>query len=210
MCVAALRLLDGDDTVLRDLAHSVGKQLANLRIVVGRDGSHLLNLVVVVVNLLSLRGDVVDDCLHCLVDTALQVHGVSTCGNILQALAHDGLCQDGSGCRAVAGIVASLRGHALHELCACVLEVVFKLHFLCYGHTVLGDLRCTKLLLDDHVTAFRAQRYLYCVSQLIDTFLQHVAGFHIVYDFFCHDFIYDLRINYLRIYYSLADDSQHI
>ncbi len=188
MRVAALRLLDGDHAILRNLAESLGQKLTDLRIVVGADGSHLLNLVVVVVHLLGILLDIVNDGIHGLVDTALQVHGVGSGGHVLQALGHDGLCQDGSGGGSVAGIVASLRGHALHELCTSVLEVVFELNLLRHGHAVLRNLGSAELLLNHHVAALRTKCHLNCVSQLIHAMLQQVAGFNIEFDIFCHNF----------------------
>ena len=126
--------------------------------------------------------DVVDNSLHGLVDTTLQVHRVGTSGDILQTYVDDALSQNGSSCGAVTGIVARLRSHALEELCASILE----LHLFGHGHAVLGDLRSTKLLLDNHVATFRAEGYLYCICQLIHAVLQQVAGIHIEFNIFCH------------------------
>ena len=86
MRITALALLDGDDTVLRNLTHSISQQLTNLSVVVGTDSSHLLNLVVVVTNLLSTLLNVCNDSLYSLVNTTLQVHGISTCRHVLQTL----------------------------------------------------------------------------------------------------------------------------
>ena len=189
VCVTALALLNGDDAVFRHLAHGVGKQFAYFLVVVGTHGSHLLNLVVVVVHLLSHACDVVDHSGDGLVDTALQVHGVGTCGDVLQSLGNDRLCQHGSSGGAVAGIVAGLRGHALHELCASVLEAVFEFDFLGYGDTVLGNLGSTEFLLNHYVASLRAEGHLYCVGQLVDTLLEEVASLNIEFNVFCHDFV---------------------
>ena len=108
MGITALALLDGDHTVLADLTHSLCEKLTNLLIVVGRYSSNLLNLVVVVAYLLSTLGNMVGHSLHCLVDTTLQIHRVSTSGHILQTLGHDSLCEDGSGGGTITSVVASL------------------------------------------------------------------------------------------------------
>ena len=184
--VAALGLLDGDDTVLADLLHGIGQELANLGVVVGTHSSHLLDLLVVVTHLLGLCLDVLHDSLDGLVDTALQIHGIGTGGDILQSLAYDGLSQYGSRGGTVAGIVTRLAGHALHELCTCILEGVCQFYFLGHGDTVLGDVGSTELLLDDDVASLGTQGDLYCVSQLIYALLHLLAGVNIEFDIFCH------------------------
>ena len=108
MSVAALALLDSDNTVLADLTESLSQQLTDFLVVVGRNGSNLLNLVVVVIDALGILLDEVNNALHCLVDTTLQVHRIGTGGHVLQTLGHDSLCQDCCSSRTVAGIVASL------------------------------------------------------------------------------------------------------
>ena len=187
--VAALRLFNGDNTVLAYLAESLSQQLTNLRVVVGADGSHLLNLVIVVVHLLGVLLDIVNDCSNSLVDTTLQVHRVGTGGDVLQTDVDDALGQDGSRCRTVAGIVARLRGNALQQLSTCILELVLQLNLLSHGDTVLRNLRSTKLLLNNHVTSLRAECYLHCICQLIHAVLQQVAGIHIEFNIFCHNFL---------------------
>ena len=203
--VAALRLLNSDDTVFRNLAHGIGQQLTNLLVVVGTDGGHLLYLVIVVIDLLSRLLNEIYNSLDSLVDTTLQIHWVGTGGNILQALGNDGLCQDGSSSRTVTSVVASLGGYALHQLGTGILEFVFQLDFLGYGHAVLGNLGSTELLLDDDITTLGAQCHLHCISQLIHAVLQQVAGFYIEFNIFCHN------IFILQFYNSLLlDDCQHI
>ena len=55
--ITALGLLDCDDTVLCNLTHSIGNELANLAVVVGRNCGNLLNLVIVVAHSLALLLD---------------------------------------------------------------------------------------------------------------------------------------------------------
>jgi hypothetical protein len=57
-------------------------------------------------------------------------------------------------CRgAVAGEIGRLRRDFLHHLCAHVLDRIRKLDLLGDGDAVLGDGRCTELLVDDDVSA---------------------------------------------------------
>ena len=100
--------LSGLRIINRYDVEGISEELADLRIVVGADGSNLLNLVVVVANNLCVLLDVCHDSVHCLVDTTLEVHWVSTSGNVLKTFCYDSLCEDGS-CRCtIAGIVTSL------------------------------------------------------------------------------------------------------
>ena len=108
MCITALALLDGDHTVLRDLTHSLSEQFADLLIIVGRNGCHLLDLAIVVTYQLSTLGNMLSNSLHSLVDTTLQIHGVGTGGDVLQTLRNDSLCEDGSGGCTVTCIVTGL------------------------------------------------------------------------------------------------------
>ena len=187
--ITALALLDSDDTILRNLAHSVSQELTNLCIVVGRNSSHLLNLIIVVIYLLSMILDEGNDSSNSLVDTTLQIHWVSTCCYVLQALSYDSLSQDSSCCSTVTGIITSLAGNALYELCTGILKLVLQLYFLSYGNTILSNLRSTKLLFDYHIASLRTKSYLYCICQLINTLLQEVAGIHIIFNIFSHFFI---------------------
>ena len=107
MGITALALLDGDHTILRYLAHCFSQQLTDFLIVVGRNGSHLLDLVVVVAYLLSTLGDVLSHSLHSLVDTTLQIHRISTSSDVLQTLANDSLGENGSSCCTITCIITS-------------------------------------------------------------------------------------------------------
>ena len=121
-----------------------------------------------------------------LVDTPLEIHRIGTGSYILQSLVYDGLCKDRSSRRTVTGIVTGLAGNALDKLCTCILEIVFQLHFLGNGHTVLGNLRSTELLAKYYVTAFRAKRYFYSICQLVYAALQEFTRICIEFYFFCH------------------------
>ena len=106
--VHTLGFADGDHAVLADLTHGVSDELTDLGIVVGGDRSNLFDLVEVIANHLALLLDMSDYGADSFVDTALEIHRVGSGGYVLQANAHDGLRQNGSGGCAVAGLVAGL------------------------------------------------------------------------------------------------------
>ena len=193
MRLGSLGLLDGDHAFLVDLAHRLGDQLADRAVVVGRNRADLLDLVDVAADFLTLLTQVFHDDGHGLVDAALQVHRVRAGSHVLNAYAHDSLCQHRSGRRAVAGVVGRLRGHFLDHLGTHVGDRVLQLDLLGYGHAVLGHLRRAELLVDNDVAALRTESDLHCVSQRVDAFLEQLAGFGIVFDLFCHD-CFRLRI----------------
>ncbi len=193
MGLGALGLLDGDHAFVVDLGHRLGDQLADVCVVVGRNSGYLLDLREVGADLLALLAQGLDHFGHGLVDTALEVHRVGTGRHVLQTYADDRLGQHRGGRRTVAGVVVGLRSDLLDHLGAHVGESVFELHLLGHRNTVLGDLRSTELLIDNHITALGTQRYLYCVRQRIDTLLQELARLDIVFDILCHNFIFYIR-----------------
>ena len=143
--------------------------------------------------------DIVNDLGNGLVDTALQIHWVSTCRNILKTLVDDSLCKDGGSSCAIAGIVASLAGYALYELSASVLELVLQLNLLGNGNTILGNLGCAKLLLYNNVAAFRTECNLYGVGKLVNTILQQLACVNVKLYIFCHN-VYSFLLLYKYVY----------
>ncbi|MPM57556.1 hypothetical protein SDC9_104378 [bioreactor metagenome] len=122
---------------MANLFHGLGNQLAD-GIVAGGDGSYpgdvlgAVHLFGVGLNALHGGGGGLGDALA-------HHHGVRAGSQILQALADDGLSQEGGGGGAVAGHVVGLGGHFLHQLGAHVLEGVLELDLLGDGHAVVGD-----------------------------------------------------------------------
>ncbi|GJE53498.1 hypothetical protein GOFOIKOB_6579 [Methylobacterium tardum] len=170
-----LGLLDRDDALVAHLLHGVGDHLADLLVAVGGDRADLGDLVGGR-DLLGSRGDVLHGGLRGEVDAALQVHRVDAGGDVLGALADDGLGQHGRGGRAVTRDVVGLRGHFAHHLGAHVLELVGELDLLGDRHTVLGDARGAEALLDHDVAALRAQRHLHRVGEDVDAAQHLIAG----------------------------------
>ncbi len=77
--------------------------------------------------------------IHGLLDAALERHGVGAGCDILEALGHDGLGQDGGGGGAVAAFVIGLGGGFLDELGAHILKGIGKLDVLGDGDAVVDD-----------------------------------------------------------------------
>ena len=190
--VHALCLTDGDNTIFAYFAHGVSNKFAYLCVVVSRDSGYLLDFVEVVTYYLALLFDACHNGSNGFVHTALQVHGVSAGGNILDAYANDGLCEDSGSGGAITCLVAGLGGNLLDELCAEVLGCVCQLNLFCYGNTVFSDVGSTILLVDNYIASFGTQCYFYCVSQLVNATLQRVSRLGIVCDFFCHSCLFYL------------------
>ncbi len=183
----ALGFVDGDDAFALYFLHGFGDESADGVVVVCRYACHVLNLLEVVAYFLRLCADAFYHGGYGLVDAALEVHGVGTCGDVLETYADDGLCEHGSGGCAVACVVAGLGCHFLDELGAHVLKSVLEFNLAGNCHAVLGDVGSAELAADDDVAAFRTEGYLDSVGEGVDTFLELVAGFDIEFYFFCHD-----------------------
>jgi hypothetical protein len=98
--------------------------------------------------------------------------GFAPAGDVLEALAEDGLGEHGRRGGAVAGVVGRLGRDLLHHLRAHVLERIGELDLLRDGDAVLGDRRRAELLVDDDVPTLRAEGDLHRLGKLIDTALE--------------------------------------
>ena len=87
-----------------------------------------------------------------------------------QAFVDDRLSQNGSGGSTVTSVIVGTGGNVFDQLRAHVFEAVIQFDFFGNGNAVLGDGRSAEALLDNHVTAFRAQGRFYRVSQNVDAF----------------------------------------
>src|SRR5574344_742530 len=182
----ALAFFHSDHAFFAHCVHGLSDDFAHISVGVGRDGAHLSDFFAgggglgLLLQLFHQSGD-------SLVDTALQIHGVQTSGNVLGAFAHDGLGQHGSGSGTVTSDVVGLGSHFLHELSAHVLQLVFEFHFLGHGHTVLGHSGGAKRTLQHHVAAFGAQGHFHGVGQNVHAFDHAGAGVGTEnYVFCCH------------------------
>ena len=158
-----------------DLLHGLGDQLAD-GLVAGGDSADAGD-VIAAVDLLAVGLDGLDGGGGSLGDALLHDHGVGTGSQVLQALADDGLSQQGGGGGAVAGHVIGLGGDFLHQLSAHVLKGIVQLDFLGDGHAVVGDEGGAELLRQHHVAALGAHGDLHSIGQLVDAALQSVTGF---------------------------------
>jgi len=118
------------------------------------------------------------------VDTALQVHRVHAGSDGFQAFVDDRLSQNGCSGSTVTSVIVGTGGNVFNQLRAHVFEAIFQLDFFGNGHAVLGDGRSAEALLDDHVTAFRAQGRFYCVSQDVYTGQHFFTGGVAEFNFF--------------------------
>ena len=202
--IGALGLLDRDNSVTAHLGHSVGNELTNIRIVVGADRTDLLHLGVVAADLLALVLERLDHCRNGFVDTALKIHRVGTCGNVLKTHIDDGLGQDGGGGGTVARLLVGLGSDFLDHLGAHVLKAVFELHFLGHGNAVLGHLWSSELFVYHYITAFRSKGYLDCIGQLVGSALHFGAHISIEFYLFCHNYRIAKMSDCLTIRYFLS------
>ncbi len=167
-------LLDGDDTVLADLVHRLGDQLADLLVLRGQTGDG--RDVGLLVDRAGGREEVLGHGLDRGVDALLQGGRGSARGDVAQALTDQRLGQHGGGGGAVTRDVVGLGRHLLHQLRAEVLVRVVDLDLTGDGHAVVGDGRGAELLVDDDVAALGADRHLHGVGKLVDAALKGATG----------------------------------
>ena len=106
--VATLSIFDGNHAVYRHFAHTIGNELTNFSIVVGRDSGYLFDFVVVCTHLFCLRFDAFHHFAHSLVDTAFEVERISTSSHVFHSFGENGLCEHSSRRCAVACIITRL------------------------------------------------------------------------------------------------------
>ena len=88
--------------------------------------------------------------------------------------------------RTVAGLLVGLGSDFLDHLGTHVFETVLELHFLRDGHTVLGNLGSSELLVNDNVASFRTEGHLDGVRQCVGPALHRGTDVGIEFDFLCH------------------------
>ena len=176
-------LFDRDDAFVTDALHGFGNHLADLFLAVGRDCADLGNLIGGG-DFLRLRLKRGDDGFDSHVNAALQVHRVHASGNRTGAFLGNRLGQNSSGGGAVASHIVGLGGNFTNHLRAHVLELVFELNILSDGDAILGDARCAERLLENHVTAFRAECDFDGIGQNIDALEHPGSGVRAEFDFF--------------------------
>src|SRR5436309_1257169 len=162
--VEALRLLDRDHALLPHLAHRLGDDLADGRVVVGGDGADLRDLLLLFGGL-GERLELLHDRLDRLVDAALERHRVVAGDHHLEALGEDGACEHGGRRRPVARHVGGLGGDLLHHLRPHVLELVFQLDLLRHRDAVLGHGGSAERLVEHHVAAAGHERHRHRIGQ---------------------------------------------
>src|SRR5207237_7488637 len=91
------------------------------------------------------------------IDTALQIHGIGSRGDVLDAFAIDRLGQDGRGGGTVAGKIAGLARDFLYHLRSHIFVPVLQLDIFSNRDPVFSDERRAELPAECNVTAFWAQ-----------------------------------------------------
>ena len=175
-----------DNTFFLYFFHSLGNELANLAIVVGRDTSNRFDFLKIVAYFLSLSLDAFYHFGYGFVDASFQIHGVGSGSYVFKAYVYDGLCQYCC-CRcSVTGIIACFRSNFFYQLSTHVLKWVFQFYFFGNCHTIFCNMRSTKLFLNNYITTLRTESDFNGICQFIDSFFQFFTSLNIEFNFFCH------------------------
>ena len=183
--LGGLGFLDGDDTVLADLLHRVGNQVADV-LVAGGNGADAGD-VIGAGDRLGDTLDGLDSGCGGLLDALSHNHGVCAGCEVLQTFVDHRLCEHGCTGGAVACDVVGLGGDFLDELCAHVLKRILQLDFLCDGHAVVGDQRSAELLVEHYVATLGAEGYFDGICKLVHAMLNSLARVFAVNYLFSHD-----------------------
>ena len=182
-----LGFFNGDHTVVADALHGFRDHRADFDFTVGGDGTNLGHFLVGG-NVVGHGVQLVHNLGNSGIDAALEIHGVHAGGNGLCAFVDDSLSQNRRRGSAVTGHVVGLGGNFAQHLCAHVFELVLELDLLSDGDAVLGHARCTKGLIENDVTAFRAESNFHSVGEGVHA-VQHLGpgGTAELYDFCSHE-----------------------
>ena len=113
----------------------------------------------------------------------LRASGFAPAATFFRPGADDRLGEYRRGRGAVAGNIVGRRGDLADELRALVLEDVLDLDLASDGHTVVRDRGSAELLVQDDVTAARAERHLDGVGDGVHAELERLAGVDVVLQF---------------------------
>ena len=177
-------LFNGDNAVLADLVDCVSNDATDNG-VCSRNAGNLgdLGLVVDLLGLLL-------DAFHCgsnsLFDATLETKRARTGSDVAKTFANESLSKNGGGGGAVASDVIGLSCNFFDQLGTHVLERIFEFNFTSDGNTIVGDGRCTELLVEDNVATLRAERHLDGVSQCIHTGFEGASCVLVELKHLCH------------------------
>ena len=125
----------------------------------------------------------------CLVNTALDFDRCHTCGYSLKTLTDDGIGKHRSCSSSVTSNIICLGSNFFYQLGTHILIRILQFNLFCYGHAVLRNRRSTIFLVQHNKASTRTKRYLYSLSNLLNTAQHLFAGIFIVNQLFSHSFI---------------------
>src|SRR5699024_8368726 len=144
------------------------QKLTDVQVAVGRDGGHLGNL--------SRGGDlllvllqVLDNVVNSSLRAASQVHGVATSSHVLDGLGENRATEHGGRGGTVTSRLVGARGNLVQELGTKVLNLVLESDVTGHSNTILGDLRGTELLLDQHIATLGTKGHQHGIGKGVDT-----------------------------------------
>ena len=188
----ALAFLDGDHSILADLIHGVGEDLADLGVAVRGDGADLgdgLGRAATGGHLAEVFDNVFDRLVHAL----FHLDRADSGDDGLETFVVDGFGHDRRGRGAVTGDVGRLAGDFLDHPSTHVLELVTQLDLSSHRDAVLGHRRRSETLFQNHVAAAWPQGDSDCSSQFADSTSHRFLGVLVEGKHLCHGSITPLR-----------------
>ena len=178
-------LFDGDHAAGTDSGQRCGDHVADIAVVVSRQGGDVTQ-VGFACRLAGTLPQDIDDCGCCPFDSAFQLDGVGTGIDRLEAFTHHGLRENRRGGGPVAGDAVGFGGDFLDELRAHVGEGISQLDLLGDGDAIVGDGRRSGELLQHRVSALWYQRHLDRIGKGVHTHFEQPTGVLAESEFLCH------------------------
>ena len=172
-----LGLLNGDNTFLANLLHSVSNILTDFLISRG----YSCNLCNCLLGLYWLRNllKLSYQSLNCLFNTLLQNHRVRTGSYVTHTLMNHGLSQKSCSGSTITGNIVGLGSNLTNQLGTHILKRIIQLNVTGNGNTIISNGRCTKLLIKNYVTTLWTKGNLYCICQCVNALFQSTTSFFI-------------------------------
>ena len=182
----ATSIFHRDDAVFPDLVHHIRKQLADLTILCGYAG-HAGDLLLGF-NRRGIFQDVRTDRFCAGQNATLEQHRVRASSDVLQALIHNGMGQNGGCRRAIPRDIIGLGRRLFQKLCAHILIRIFQLNLARHCHAIVSHGRCAKLFVQRNIAPLWPERGTDCIRHHLDSRLQLTTGVVLEDQLLCHFF----------------------
>src|SRR5579875_300338 len=175
----ASALFYGNHSILPYTFDSICDELADLRIVPG-DSGDAGDFGLVSAHFHGELLQLFHGALHSALNTVLDLQGVTAGSYIAEAFLKNSLSQHGGGGGSIASHIIGFAGNLFYQLRPHVLVGVFQLDLFSDGDPIFGDGGGTPFFIENHISAFGAKGYFYCIRNGLGTSFESTTGLFII------------------------------